>query len=84
MIRPAVALPNSTSAIGRPDARLFFEPQNNSTAASARFSRAVRAVPTVIPSMTANSAPPTTATATTRHGLTELKMCSAMLIENAV
>ena len=64
--------------------RLFFEPQNNSTAASARFSRAVRAVPTVIPSMTANSAPPTTATATTSHGLTELQMCSAMLVENAV
>ena len=43
-----------------------------------------RTVPTVTPSMIANSAEHTTATATTRHGLTVLQMCSVMLIENAV
>ena len=41
-------------------------------------------MPTVTPSMIASSATQTPATATTRHGLTVLQMCSAMLIENAV
>ena len=41
-------------------------------------------MPTVTPSMVANSTAHTAATATTRHGLTVLQMCSAMLIENAV
>ena len=84
MIRPTAPVPKNTSAMGRPDARLFLEPQNSTTAASARFSRASRDTPTVTDSMMASSAAHTPATATTRHGLTVLQTCSAMLIENAV
>ena len=84
MISPTEALGKSTSAIGSPDARLFFDPQNNNTVASARLSRASRAVPTVMPSIPASRAVHTTATATMRNGLRVLQMCSAMLIENAV
>jgi len=42
MIRPTLDGGNNTSAIGRPDARLFFDPQNSSTIASPRSSRANR------------------------------------------
>src|SRR6478735_11957660 len=51
MIRPTASVPKNTSAIGRPDARLFFEPQNSTTVASARFNRASPDMPTVTPSM---------------------------------
>ena len=84
MITPTVAAGKNTSAIGSPDARLFFEPQNNSTMRSPRSRPINRPRRPVKPSTTASSTVLTTATAASCHASTLAQMCSTMPIENAV
>ncbi|OBH04499.1 hypothetical protein A5696_04805 [Mycobacterium sp. E2699] len=75
---------NSTSAIGSPDARLFFDPQNSRTIASPRSSRASRAMTLVMASTTASSAAATTVTETRRHPPTLPQIPLTTPIANAV
>ncbi len=84
MISPTVAAGNSTSAIGSPEARLFFDPQNSGMIPSPRSSWASRPTKVVKTSTTANSAVVITPTSTSCHGLTLVQMRSTTPIEKAV
>jgi len=80
MITPTVAAGKNTSAIGRPDARLFFEPQNSSTMLSPRSSPATRPTSQVKASTTANSTALTAATIASCQALTLRQMTERILI----
>src|SRR5271166_684646 len=84
MLKPTVAEGKRTSAIGRPDARLFFEPQNSSTILSPRSSRASWPMTLVQTSTTASSTVTTMATATNSHGSALAQIPCATPIEKAV
>src|SRR5271166_1787180 len=84
MVNPTVAAGKSTNAIGRPDARLFFEPQNSNTIASPRSSRANLPTTAVQTSTTASSTAATAVTETNCHGSTLLQIPCTTPIAKAV
>ena len=78
---PTCAGANKAPAIGTPDARLFFEPQNSSTIASSRGKRTKRASMAFRPMISARMIPLMTSSAvrSTRPSTCQMPFTTAAL-----